>query len=57
MSENNNEYNDKSIEKCANMMTSSLYKMQLGINSIKDQLATMVELQGALLEEMQKKKE
>lgn len=48
-------YEDKSIEKCANMMTSSMYKMQLALNSIRDEIRTLVEVQTAILEEQTKK--
>lgn len=66
MSEENNEvkkfdaskpsssYDDKSIEKCANLISASLYKMQLGINSIKDELRHGNEINVAILEELQK---
>lgn len=49
-----NSFEDKSIEKCANLMSASLYKMQLGINSIKDELRHGNEINVAILEELQK---
>ena len=54
---NSNSYNENSIEKCANLMSSSFYKTQLGINSCKDELRNLVEVQTAILGELEKMNE
>lgn len=49
------DYTDNSVEKCANMSTTSLYKMQLGINTIKDEMKILNETLINIFEEIRKK--
>lgn len=48
--ENKNAYPEQSIEKSLSLMASSLYKMQLGVNSIRDELKMLVDLKTQELE-------
>lgn len=41
------EHKEQSIEKSLSLIASSLYKMQLGVNSIRDELKTLVDLKTA----------
>ena len=50
-------FEQKSMEQCANMGTSSLYKMQLGVNSVKDELKNITLVLTAILEQIEKSNE
>lgn len=47
-------WEDQSIEKCANLISTSLYKMQLGINSVKDEVKNQTDVLLALTEQLER---
>jgi len=44
----------ESVEESLSKIASSLYKMQLGMNSLKDEIKTLVDIQTQMLEESKK---
>ena len=48
---------DKDDNKCMNLMTGSLYKMQLGVNSIRDELKVQNDILLRIAEALEKNKE